>query len=142
MKIRGLTMKTVVLEYCTDGFNLKREKIKSFNFLKERLEEIKNEADSVINGIFSVDIVIEETGRIAVALSDKCILMYTSHDLEITFISLGDESAQGLTTYYFGDYSDTSNKYIITYDVALDVLKEWVHHGVISDLIKWTTNLY
>jgi len=31
MKIRGLTMKTAVLEYCTDGFNLKREKIKSLN---------------------------------------------------------------------------------------------------------------
>lgn len=130
------------LEYCIDGYNLIEEKIDSFILLRKRLQEIKNEASSIIKGIFSVDIVVEGKGRMSVALDDNCILTYTSVDLEDMQTSLGDESAPGETVYYFGDYSNMSNKYVIPYNKALDVLDQWVQYGTISNQIRWTKNLY
>ena len=126
------------LEYCIDGYNLIDEKIYSFAELEKRLQEIKKEAESIIKGIFSADIVVAGVGRISVALDENCILTYTSEDLENTLTSLGDESAQGETLYYFGDYSEMSNKYIIPYQEAQKVLEQWVQYGIISDKIKWT----
>ena len=125
-----------------DGYNLVEEKIDSCNLLGKRLQEIKNEAAAIIKGIFSVDIVVEGNGRISVALDDNCVLTYTSDDLEDVQTSLGDESAQGETLYYFGDYSNVSNKYIISYAKALNVLNQWVQYGTISNQISWTKNLY
>ena len=135
-------MTNAKLEYCIDGYNVIEEKIDSFKFLEKRLQEIKNEAASIIKGIFSVDIVIKGSGRMSIALSDNCILTYTSDNLEDMQTSLGDESAQGETLYYFGGYSNLSNKYIISYKEALDVLNQWIQHGTISNRINWTKNLY
>ena len=135
-------MLEAILQYCINGYNIHEEKIESFSSLIIRLNEIKNEAADIIKGIFSVDIMIQDIGRISIGLDDKCILSYTSADFDTTLTSLGDESAKGQTMYYFGDYSLMSNKYIIQYEDALNVLEVWISNGLLSDSIKWTTELY
>ena len=130
------------IEYCIDGYNLVEEEIDSFCQLEKRLQEVKNEAAAIINGIFTADIVVTGIGRISVALDEKCILTYTSDNLEDMQTSLGDEFAQGEAVYYFGDYSNMSNKYVISYKEALAVLEEWVRLGTISNKIKWTKIIY
>ena len=135
-------MLKVNLQYCINGFDLIEERIESFSSLKIRLHEIKNDAAVFIKGIFSVDIVIQDIGRISIGLDEKCILSYTSADFEEVLTSLGDKSAQGYTMYYFGDCSLMSNKYIIQYKDALNVLEVWIREGSLSDNIKWTKELY
>ena len=135
-------MRNVKIEYCIDGFDLRDEKINSFESLKSRLEEIKNEASDIIKSVFSVDVVVEDIGRISIGLDEKSILSYTSADFEETLTSLGDESALGETTYYFGDYSLMSNKYIVPYSEALNAIELWINHGELSAKIKWTETLY
>jgi len=135
-------MRNVRLEYCLDGFNLRVEKINSFESLKIRLEEIKNEASDIIKSIFSVDIIVENAGIISIGLNEKSILSYTSADFEETLTSLGDESALGKTLYYFGDYSLMSNKYIVPYSEALNVIDLWINEGILSTKIEWTEALY
>ena len=75
-------------------------------------------------------------------LDSKCILTYTSEDFEETFTSLGDETAQGETVYYFGDYTLMSNKYIIPYEQAMEAIKVSVDTGKLSKSIKWTDKLF
>ena len=85
---------------------------------------------------------IEGLGRISVGLDQRCILTYTSEDFEETLTSLGDETAQGDTMYYFGDYTLMSNKYIIPFDRAIEALKVCVDTGKLSESIKWTDKLF
>ena len=135
-------MLDVRLEYCIDGYNEKTEKVDSFESLIVRLNEIKNEAATDIKVIFSVDIVNDDMGRLSIGLNDKSIVTYTSADYEETLTSLGDELAEGKTTYYFGDHSLMSNKYIISYKDALNVLETWITTGTLSREIKWTNELF
>ncbi len=81
-------------------------------------------------------------GRISVGLDAKCILTYTSEDFEETLTSLGDETAQGETVYYFGDYTLMSNKYIIPYEQAVETIKVSANTGKLSKSIKWTDKLF
>lgn len=130
------------LEYCLDGFNLVQKQIDSMESLVKDLQEAKNKASTIIKGIFAVDILVKDIGRISIGLDEKCILTYTSEDFEKSLTSLGDESAQGETMYYFGDYSLMSNKYIISFTNALTVLEELIYTGALSESIKWTEQLF
>jgi hypothetical protein len=129
------------LEYCLDGYNTKEEKIDSFESIKDKLNQIRGEASNVINAVFSVDVVVDGIGRISVSLDERSILSYTSDDYEKTLTSRGDETAEGETLYYFGDYSLMSNKYIIPYEDAISVLELWISDATLSDRIKWIDRL-
>jgi hypothetical protein len=107
-----------------------------------KLQEIKFKASNIIKGIFSVDIVVEDIGRLSVGLDEKSILTYTSADFEESLTSLGDEFEQGETMYYFGYYSLMSNKYIIPFEDALNALDDWIDRGILSKNIKWTDQLF
>ena len=128
--------------YCLDGCDGIKIPIHSTDELFACLQRIKAEALPVIDGIFSADVVIGGLGRISVGLDSKCILTYTSKDFEETLTSLGDETAQGETMYYFGDYTLMSNKYIIPYEQAMETLKVSVNTGELSENIKWTDKLF
>lgn len=84
----------------------------------------------------------EREYRPAIGLNQRCILTYTSEDFEETLTSLGDETSQGDTVYYFGDYTSMSNKYIIPYDCAIEALKIFVTTGRLSENIRWTDKLF
>lgn len=114
----------------------------SNNELLSVLQKIKSEASTVMEIIFSADVVVEGSGRLSVGLNENCILTYTSEDFEETLTSLGNEDAQGDTEYYFGDYTLMSNKYIIPFDDAVKVLEVWINSGKLSNSIKWTDKLY
>jgi len=135
-------MLSVKLEYCINGYDTKEVEINCFGMLKSKLIEIKNEATGIIKSIFTVDVVVDGKGRMSIGLDEDSILAYTSFDFEDNMTSLGNESSQGTTLYYFGDYSIMSNKYIIPYNTALDVLKTWIEFGEISDIIQWTDEIY
>ena len=135
-------MKNVRIIYCLDGYNSVEMPIHSTDELVARLQEIALEAIPVIDGIFSADVVVEDFGRISVGLNQRCILTYTSEDFEETLTSLGDETAQGETVYYFGDYTLMSNKYIIPYEQAVETIKVSANTGKLSKSIKWTDKLF
>ena len=138
-------MKDTYIIYCLDGCDGIKIPIHSTDKLFACLQRIKAEALPVIDGIFSADVVIGGLGRISVGLDSKCILTYTSKDFEETLTSLGDETAQGETMYYFGDYTLMSNKYIIPYEQAMAIIgniqKEYLKIGFglkyISNLAIW-----
>ncbi len=114
----------------------------SLDELLSKLNEIRRTASTFTEIIFSADVAVEGAGRISVGLDQKCILTYTSEDLGETLTSLGDEAAQGETIYYFGDYTSMSNKYIIPFDKAVEVLETWINSGKLSGSIKWTDKLF
>ena len=135
-------MKTAKLVYCLDGFHTVEIPIHSIDELPFRLQEIKSEASNAINGIFSADVVLEGFGRISIGIDQRCILAYTSEDFNETYTSLGDETAQGETMYYFGDYTLMSNQYIIPYESAIEELKGWLRTGELGTAVKWTSQLF
>jgi hypothetical protein len=118
--------------------------VKSLYELKEKLQEIKEEVAKAWSMIFAVDIVMDNVGVMSIALDEKCILSYTDGVPvgETNLTSLGDISAEGNTLYYFGDHTRMSNKYIISYNDALDALEYWFNTGVLSDKIAWTEELF
>ena len=132
-------MRNVTIEYTYDGFKEIEEKVESFDELKRRLIEIREQASMVWDIIFSVNIVVENIGRISIALDEKSILAFSNEEISLT--SLGDSLAEGSTDYFFGDCSEMSNKYIIAYTDALEVLEFWINTGEISNKIKWTDEL-
>lgn len=135
-------MKNTKILYCLDGCDSTEISVYSPEELLSTLQKIKLEASAIIDCIFSADIAVEGAGRISVGLDEKCILTYTSEDFDETLTSLGDEKAQGETMYYFGDYTLMSNKYIISYEEAIEALKIWVIEGELSTNIKWTDKLF
>lgn len=132
-------MLNAYLEYCLDSYCTVRETIDSLNSLTADLLHIKNKAAATIHAIFCVD--IEKIGRLSIGLDDRSILTYISEDFEEAFTSLGDESAQGETMYYLGDYSLMSNRYVIPFDTALSAVDYWLCHGGLSDVLEWTDKI-
>ena len=135
-------MKKVYIIYCLDGYHSIEIPIYSLSELLSAFQKIESEASTVMDIIFSADVVVEGAGRISVGLDQNCILTYTSEDFEDTLTSLGNENAYGETDYYFGDYTSMSNKYIIPFDDAVKVLEVWINSGKLSDSIKWTNKLF
>ncbi len=135
-------MTDIYLEYCLDGYHLIQMYIDSYSALTAKLDQIRIEAAELFSVVFCVDIVIKNTGRLAIGLDDKSMLMYTSEDFEESLTSLGDRTAQGETMFYSGDYCLMSNKYIISYANAVEVVKTWFYERKISNIVEWTDALY
>ncbi|MDE7222338.1 MAG: hypothetical protein K2O34_00985 [Acetatifactor sp.] len=135
-------MADIYLEYCMDGYHLIRTNIDSYEALTVQLEQIKAEAAGLFQAIFCVDLVIGNAGRMSIGLDDRSMLAYTSQDFEENRTSLGDKFARGETIFFAGDYSLMSDKYIISYDKAMQVVKSWMDEGKISNIIEWTDELF
>lgn len=119
------------------------EKPSSFNELKQRLEQIRNEYNSLLKMPYGVDLVREGIGRMSVGLGfDEWIIFYYSDDGEIVLNSLGNEDADGTVLFYFGDHTEVSKKYLIPEKDALEVLGKWFEEGILSDVIKWTNEIF
>lgn len=135
-------MSDIYLEYCLDGYHLIRMNIDSYDALTVQLEQIRAEAAKLFHAVFCVDIVTRNVGRLSIGLSDRSILMYTSDDLEEPRTSMGDRTAQGETMFYLGDYSLMSDKYIIPYVKAMEVVKNWIDEGQMGNILEWTNELF
>ncbi len=135
-------MRNAKVVYCIDGFNGVEIPICSINELLSVLQKIKSEASTVMEIIFSADVVVEGSGRLSVGLNENCILTYTSEDFEETLTSLGNEDPQGDTDYYFGADRRMPNKHTSPFDDAVKVLEVWINSGKLSNSIKWTDKLY
>lgn len=127
------------IEYCADGYNDVKVPVVS---LHEQLQSIKGETAALFTAPFAVDAVINEIGRMSIGLDENTVLCYKSADLETQLTSLGDPNAEGNVTFYFGDYSAMSKKYLIPYELALDVLEYWTETGELSGKVVWTNKLY
>ncbi|MDE5893838.1 MAG: hypothetical protein K2H45_13035 [Acetatifactor sp.] len=75
-------MTDIYLEYCLDGYHLIQMYIDSYSALTAKLDQIRIEAAELFSAVFCVDIVIKNTGRLAIGLDDKSMLMYTSSGAE------------------------------------------------------------
>ena len=127
------------IRYCIDGYSTIEIKVDS---LREQLQRITNETSGIFSSPFSVDVVIKEIGIIGVGLAPNTVLCYKSSDLQTQLTALGDINSEGNTSFYFGDYSLISNKYLIPYDLALDIINDWIKTGILSDKVIWTDALY
>lgn len=127
------------IRYCIDGYSTIEIKVDS---LREQLQRITNETSGIFSSPFSVDVVIKEIGIIGVGLAPNTVLCYKSSDLQTQLTALGDINSEGNTSFYFGDYSLISNKYLIPYDLALDIINDWIKTGILSDRVIWTDALY
>lgn len=127
------------IEYCVDGYHDVKVSVVS---LREQLQSIKNETADIFTAPFAVDAVIDEIGRISIGLDENTVLCYKSADMETQLTALGNLSAEGNATFYFGDYSVMSRKYLIPYQLALDVLEHWTETGELSGKVIWTDKIY
>lgn len=127
------------IEYCVDGYHNVKAPVVS---LREQFQSIKTETADIFTSPFAVDVVIDEIGRMSIGLDEDTVLCYKSADLETQLTALGDLTAEGNVTFYFGDYSVMSRKYLIPYELALDVLEHWTETGELSGKVIWTDKLY
>ena len=118
------------------------EKITSFCELKKQLEAIKEKSTGIYTSPVSADVVIEDVGRICIGLDDPSIITYISADLERQMSVVGDRSATGEATFYCGDYSLMSGKYLLPYTLALDVVEHFLESGKLSDEVEWTYEVF
>lgn len=132
-------MYNAYIEYCVDGYN---DVVIKVYYLQEQLKKIKEKTFDIFKAPFSVDIVINEIGRMSIGLDEDTVLCYKSSDLELQLTALGDLFAEGNATFYFGDYSLISKKYLIPYELALDILNYWINTGNLSDKVIWTDQIY
>ena len=132
-------MYNAFIRYCIDGYSTIEIKVDS---LREQLQRITNETSGIFSSPFSVDVVIKEIGIISIGLAQNTVLCYKSSDLQTQLTALGDINSEGNTSFYFGDYSLISNKYLIPYDLALDIINDWIKTGILSDKVIWTDALY
>lgn len=115
----------------------------SFSELQQRLLTIRDQYRAVLNIPYAVDLVREGTGRLSVGLGDdEWMLFFYSEDGDVVLNSLGNDAAEGTVVFYFGDHTELSRKYLIPFQDALDVIKVWFEEGVLSDIIKWTEEIY
>ncbi|WP_295095617.1 hypothetical protein [Ruminococcus sp.] len=131
-------MKKAYIEYCIDGYNLIEKEI--FD-LYNQLNEIKQETQEIFKAPFGLDIVIEGVGRISIGLAEQTVLCYKSDDYEIQLTAVGNMDAQGETMFYFGDYSLMSNKYLISFDLGIEIINEWIKCGILSMKVNWTEEI-
>lgn len=129
----------VYIEYCVDGYHDIKVPVAS---LREQLQSVKSETADLFTAPFAVDAVINEIGRMSIGLDKNTVLCYKSADSETQLTALGDLTAEGNVTFYFGDYSLMSRKYLIPYELALDVLEHWTETGELSGKVMWTDKLY
>ena len=131
-------MYPVTIIYCVDGYNDVKIEVGSINELKSQLLRIKEDTSGIFSAPFSVDVEAEAVGHMSIGLADDTILCYKSWDFENQLTSIGNLSANGDVAFYFGDYSLMSKKHLISYDLALDVLNDWILSGELSDKVLWT----
>ena len=132
-------MESAYISYCIDGYNqIKKEVVD----LHSQLDEIKQEVQNIFSAPFGVDIVAPGLGMISIGLTEQTVLCFKSEDLDEQLTAVGDDNAQGESTFYFGDYSVMSNKYLIPYDLGVDVINEWIKDGKLPSKIEWTVEIY
>lgn len=131
--------KDACLEYSIDGYNLIKKKIYD---LAGQLSEIKQQTDHIFTSPFGVDIVVEGEGRMSIGLAENTVLFYKSEDFESQLSAVGNIEAAGESMFYFGDYSIISDKYLISYDSALQAIEFWIKNGELSDDISWTEEIF
>lgn len=66
-------MYNAYIEYCVDGYNDVVIKVDS---LQEQLKKIKEKTFDIFKAPFSVDIVINEIGRMSIGLDEDTVLCY------------------------------------------------------------------
>ena len=122
-----------------DGQKITQEKVTSCELLVKRLQEIKQKAKKHWTINFSVDIAVKDKGCLSVGLGDnESVITWYNHSEDAYFTSLGDESAGGFTTYYFGDWTEMPNKYSISWEKAVLTMKAWIETGDTGDYISWS----
>lgn len=127
------------IEYCIDGYNVIRKDITN---LEQQLDDIREETKDIFTSSFGVDIVIDGIGRISIGIAQKTIVCYKSDDFDIQLTAVGDINIGGETSFYFGDYSLMSNKYLIPYELGLKIIKNWISTGELLDEVKWTNEVF
>ncbi|MCL2059328.1 MAG: hypothetical protein FWH01_09785 [Oscillospiraceae bacterium] len=135
-------MYPVNIVYSVDGYSDEKIEVGSFIDLKSQLLKIKEDTAEMFSAPFSVDVQVEAIGFMSIGLADDTILCYKSWDLENQLTSVRDLSANGNISFYFGDYTLMSKKYLISYDLALDVLNDWILTGELNDKVLWTAQLF
>ena len=132
-------MEKAYIEYCIDGYNLIKKEVVDLN---NQLNEIKQEVQNVFNAPFGVDIVAAGLGMISIGLAEQTILCYKSEDFEDQLTAVGDINVQGETMFYFGDYSLMSNKYLIPFNLGVEIINEWIKSGKLPTIVEWTEEIY
>ena len=128
----------VTLAYSMDGRKISQEKVSSCEMLINRLQEIKQEAKNHWTIHFSVDIAIKDKGCLSVGLGDnESVITWYDSGEDVFLTSLGDESAVGFTTYYFGDWTEMPNKYSVPWEKAVLTIRAWIEAGEIGNCINW-----
>jgi hypothetical protein len=133
----------ISLHYGDAGRGEFRERPASWQELEQRLAEIAKEYRLVLNMPYSVDLE-GDNGRLSVGLGDKdwILFYYPADDTKPVLNSFGDEKATGTSVFYFGQWTELSNKYLIPRSKAIEAIKLWCEAGILSSDIKWTSEIF
>lgn len=141
----GEIMSDVMLEYVDSERRLIQEHPSSFSQLLERLEAIRVEYGTIHGMPFAVDLVRNGVGRMVVGLGDgEWLLMFhpEEENTQPTVYSVGNIQAEGTASFYLGDASLMSRKYLIARSDALRVLQTWFDDGDLGDAVNWTDKIF
>jgi Immunity protein Imm1 len=113
----------------------------SYEEMVSTMEALARKYEPICGIPYSVD-VVGPTGRLSVGLGSEQWMLTASLNDGTVMNSLGDESAEGETSFYFGDHTLLSRKYLVPRELALKAVREWWEHGSLSPCILWTDRIY
>lgn len=132
-----------VLRHSDAGQGNVEEHPATFDALISRLAELSRQYEAIVRMPYAVDLVREGVGVLSVGLgTDEWMLSIFDAEGEMIKNSLGDRAAIGETSFYFGDHTLISRKYLVPKDAALEVVRLWWEKGEISSAIQWTDEIF
>jgi len=73
---------------------------------------------------------------------DACVLIHTrlkDGSVIEQATSLGDDSAQGATPFWWGDWTEVENRHLVPLEAGIAAAKEWLAFLRLSPSLRWTT---
>jgi hypothetical protein len=131
-------MSRVKIEHSDAGAGHRTEQPTSLVGLIQRLDELAAHYEPICGIAYAVDLT-REGGRLAVGMSHEgWMLSFFPANDGTPLNSVGDRAAAGSVSFFFGDHTPMSRKYLIPRSLAMQALADWWERGVPSPAVAWT----
>jgi Immunity protein Imm1 len=120
------------------------EAVTDFPSLLQALESLSARYEPVVHIPYAVDLVSDGAGRLSVGMGPEgWMLTYQPEDPDgLAANAVGDRSATGNTSFFFGDHTLVSRKYLVPKPRALHALREWWEFGRLDPALEWSNEIF
>ena len=139
-------MGTPFLVHSDAGLGEAQLHVETFDSLVAAMDALARRYEPVCGVPYGVDIVRPAEGRLLVGMgADGWLVTFvpdSDDEASVSVTAVGDRAACGEATFYFGDQTLVSRKYLLPRSLALDVVREWWERGELSRHVPWTSELF